>query len=113
MSTVYCIRTRKKNKHLTFGEREELEALVNKNNATNRKSKISQREIARRMGVSPATISRELRRGKVVLLDYELREVVSYSAMIAQDDYDRKATAKGPHRKIGRNHELAKKTRSA
>ena len=37
MSQVYCIRTRQKGKHLTFEEREELEALVNKNNALPKK----------------------------------------------------------------------------
>jgi hypothetical protein len=45
----------------------------------------------------------------VILLDKEYRQVVSYSAIIAQDDYDKKASAKGPHLKIGNNHELAKK----
>jgi len=74
-----------------------------------RKGKGSQRKIAERLGVSPATISRELRRGKVILLDTYLREVVSYSAMKGQDDYERKASAKGPQLKIGRNYELARK----
>ena len=109
MSIVYCIRTRQKGKHLTFDEREELEAIVNKNNAASKKGKMSQRKMAGRMGVSPATLSRELKRGRVVLLDYQLREVVSYSAIIAQDDYDEQASAKGPHLKIGNNHELSKK----
>jgi len=65
--------------------------------------------MAKRMGVSPATLSRELKRGKVVLLDYQLRYVTSYSAIIAQDDYDKKASAKGPHLKIGKNRQLADK----
>jgi len=33
MSQVYCIRTRREGKHLSFDEREELEMIVNKNNA--------------------------------------------------------------------------------
>jgi len=109
MSKVYCIRTRQKRKHLTFDEREDLEAIVTKNNAAPKRGKMSQREIARRMGISSATASRELKRGRVVLLDSEFRDVISYSAMIAQDNYDKKASAKGPYLKIGYNHELAKK----
>ncbi len=109
MSLVYCIRTRQKGKHLSFEEREELEAIVNKNNKRPKKDKMSQRQIAKRMGVSPATLSRELKRGKVILRDTEWREVSSYSAIKAQEDYDEKASAKGPHLKIGKNKQLAKK----
>jgi IS30 family transposase len=109
MSQVYCIRTRRKGKHLTFDEREELEAIVNKNNALPKGKRLSQRKMAERLGVSPATVNRELRRGKVILLDTYLREVVSYSAMKAQDDYEGKASAKGPQLKIGNNHKLAEK----
>jgi IS30 family transposase len=109
MSTVYCIRTRQKGKHLTFDEREELEAIVNKNNIASKKEKTSQRQMAKRMGVSPATLSRELKRGKVILVDSQWREVISYSAIKAQDDYDEKASAKGPHLKIGHNYELVEK----
>ncbi len=65
--------------------------------------------MAKRMGVSPATLSRELKRGRVILRDSEWREVVSYSAMKAQEDYDEKASAKGPDLKIGKNNELARK----
>lgn len=109
MSHVYCIRSRRKGKHLTFEEREELEAIVTKNNKRAKKHKMSQRKIAKRMGVSPATLSRELKRGRVILRDSQWREVISYSAMKAQDDYDDKASAKGPQLKIGSNKELAKK----
>jgi hypothetical protein len=43
MSQVYCIRTRRKGKHLTFDEREELEAIVNKNNALPKGKRLSQK----------------------------------------------------------------------
>lgn len=109
MSQVYCIRTRQKGKHLTFEEREELEAIINKNNKAPKSKKLSQRKIAERMGVNPATISRELKRGRITLVDYLWREVESYSAYKAQEDCDEKATAKGPHLKIGKNHKLAAK----
>jgi IS30 family transposase len=109
MSTIYCIRTRQKRKHLKFDEREDLEAMVNQNNDAPKKDKISQRKMAKRMGVSPATLSRELKRGRVVLKDTQLRDVISYSAIKAQYDYDEKARTKGPHLKIGKNYELARK----
>lgn len=109
MSKVYCIRIRQKGKHLTYGEREDLEAMVNQNNAAPKKDKVTQRELAKRLGVSPATLCQELKRGRVILRDTEWREIVGYSAIIAQDDYDKKASAKGPNLKIGNNHELAKK----
>ncbi len=67
--------------------------------------------MAKRMGVSPATLCRELKRGKVILRDTEWRNVMSYSAFKAQEDYDEKATAKGPHLKIANNHKLVKKNR--
>ncbi len=94
MSKVYCIRKRQKGKHLTFEKREELEAIVNKNNKLPSKERLSQRKVAERVGVSPATLSRELRRGKVILRDFQWHEVVSYSTMKAQNDYDVKASAK-------------------
>lgn len=109
MSLVYCIRTREKGKHLKFDEREDLEAMVNQNNAAPKKDKISQNKMAGRMGVSAATLSRELKRGKVILRDSLWREVISYSAVKAQDDYDEKASAKGPHLKIGKNKQLVEK----
>lgn len=109
MSLVYCIRTRRKGKHLNFEEREELEAIINKNYKQPKKEKLSQRQIAKRMGISPATLSRELKRGKVIIKDYEWRDVTSYSAIKAQEDYEIKASAKGPQLKIGKNKELAEK----
>ncbi|MGI6578149.1 MAG: winged helix-turn-helix transcriptional regulator [Eubacteriales bacterium] len=67
-------------------EREELEAIVTKNNYLPKKSRLSHREIAERMGVSPATISREPRAWEGnPKVDCQWREVVSYSAFTAQD----------------------------
>lgn len=109
MSQVYCIRRRKKGKHLTYEEREELEAIVTKNNKLPAKEKLSQREIALRMGVSAATVNRELKRGRVILRDSEWREVVSYSAIIGQEYYNAQASAKGVKLKIGHNKNLVRK----
>ncbi len=108
MSQVYCIRRRRKGKHLEYADRQELEYLVTQNIKAPKKKKKTQGELATLLGVSPATMSRELKRGHVVLRDSEWREYESYSADVAQDDYDEKATNKGPGLKIGRDHVLAK-----
>jgi len=56
MSQVYCIRSRRKGKHLTFEEREELGVIVNiNNNRLPKNQRLSERQIARIMGASPAT----------------------------------------------------------
>ncbi len=107
MSQVYCIRRREKGKHLNYSERQELEYFVKKNHKSAKKDRKNQRKLAEMMGVSEATMSRELERGRVVLRDSQWREYASYSADVAQDDYDQKATHKGPGLKIGNDHALA------
>ena len=81
MSQVYCIRTRKKGKHLTFEEREELEAIVNKNNKLPKNKRLSKRQIARIMGVSPATIIRE---GSNEQVNGQLRRFIPKGSAIAE-----------------------------
>jgi IS30 family transposase len=108
MSQVYCIRRRRKRKHLTYTDRQELENLVKQNEKASKNKKKTQRELAFIMGISPATISRELKRGLVTLRDSQWCDYDSYSADVAQDDYDKKATHKGPGLKIGKDHALAK-----
>ncbi len=53
------------------------------------------------------TIERELKRGRVKHLDYELRTKYVYSSDRGQDVHDQNATAKGPSLKIGSNHATA------
>lgn len=108
MSQIYCIRRRTKGKHLQYTDRQELEYLVKQNHKSPRRKRKKQKELAKILGVSPATISRELRRGRVMLRDSQWRDYISYSADVAQDDYDKKAINKGPDLKIGRDHSLAK-----
>lgn len=108
MSQVYCIRRRRKGKHLEYVDRQELEHLVTQNIKASKKNKKTQQELAVLLGVSPSTMSRELKRGLIVLIDSEWRKYESYSADVAQDDYDKKATHKGPGLKIGNDHALAK-----
>lgn len=112
MSQVYCIRRRKKGKHLKYEDREELEVIIKQNNLAKKADKLSQRKIAERLGVSASTINRELKRGKYIYRDSEYREIEGYSADIAQGIHDEKATAKGRKLKIGSNFELVEKIES-
>lgn len=107
MSQVYCIRRRKKGKHLNFEERQELEYLIKENEKLPKKAKRTQRELAKLLGVSAATINREYKRGRIILRDSQWRDYTGYSADVAQDDYDKKATKKGVPIKIGKDHALA------
>src|SRR5690554_3619862 len=96
MSYVHCTRRRRKGKHLDYAERQELEWLVRENHEAAKSKRKTQKQLAQLLDVSEATLSRELKRGRVVLRDSDWREYVSYSADVAQADYDRKATLKGP-----------------
>ena len=79
--------------HLSPKERNKLEALYS--------HKISVSEIACYLGRHRSTIYKELKRGRYTRRTSEWEEVTAYSADIAQEDYCRKATAKGAPLKIG------------
>ena len=106
MDLVNCIRTRRKGKHLNFEDRQELERIIKRNNKLSKKKKLSQGSISNMMGVSPATISRELKRGAVKQRTSELEDYTSYSAMIAQDAIDENAQSKGPNIKLGHDRKF-------
>lgn len=92
---------RRKNRHLSFDDRAKLERLY--------RLKYTQREIAKILGVSQPTVSRELKKGKVRLLNgdtYEFYE--TYSAQKAQIHADYQKTAHGPDLKIGNNRAYLK-----
>jgi len=90
----------KKGKHLTWEDRQIIEHLYNIQDK-------SKAEIAEELGKHRTTISREIEKGKVELLnsDYTTRE--EYVAQKAQEVYENNATAKGPKIKIAKDHELA------
>ncbi len=90
----------RKGKHLNLKEREKIETL--------RKEKMSAAEIAVRIGCSKRTIERELKRGTVELLNSDLTTRMEYSSQVGQLEYDKRASAKGPELKIGKNHKLVK-----
>lgn len=85
----------KGSKHITKAERIKIEALH-----TNGKTV---KEIADYLHRDRSTIYKELKRGYWQRLDGEYRFHTAYSADIAQQDYDYKATAKGAPLKIGNN----------
>ncbi len=87
--------TRKKYNHLTFCERQKLETLMEGNRKLAKRNRLNQGHLALMLQCSEATISRELRRGQVELLSSDLTKYTSYSAVIAQADYDFQATNNG------------------
>lgn len=91
----------RKGKHLKWEDRKVIEHLYNI------QDKLIT-EIADELGKHRTTISREIKKGKVELLntDYSTRE--EYDAKKAQEVYDNNSTAKGPKIKIAKDHELAK-----
>lgn len=80
-------------KHISVHERAKIEALF--------ESGKSAKEIAEYLKRSPSTIYKELKRGNYTKLTTHLLEIPAYSADIAQQDYNYKATAKGSKLKIG------------
>ncbi|KXS45997.1 MAG: hypothetical protein AWU54_54 [Candidatus Frackibacter sp. T328-2] len=90
----------RKGKHLKWEERKIIEHLYNIQEKSITK-------IAEELDRHRTTISREIKKGKVELLntDYTTRE--EYDAKKAQQAYENNATAKGPKIKIAKDHELA------
>lgn len=89
----------KKYKHLNYQERLMIERWINKDNK-------SDKEIADLLDKSDRTIRRERKRGKVITRDSLWREVVQYSADIAQEAYEYNLSDKGQDLKIGANFDL-------
>lgn len=94
----------RKGKHLTREERIVIERMSRGGRPP--------RDIAAVLGRHQRTIERELKRGRVKHLDYELRDIYVYSSDRGQDVHDLNATAKGAELKIGVNYELAEFVRS-
>ena len=86
-------------RHLGYADRIKIEAL--------QKAGTCVKEIAAYIGCSVSTVYRELKRGSYKRLTSEWETVSAYSADIAQQDYDYKATAKGAQLKIGDDHAFA------
>lgn len=85
---------------LKFEDRQYIEYLVKKAYP----KKVSVQLLIEAIGRSESTIRRELKRGKVIQLSSELVEYESYSAEVAQENYDYFASAKGPGLKIAKDY---------
>jgi len=88
-------------KHLNWEERKIIEHLYN----IQGKSKA---EIGRELGRHRTTISREINKGEVELLNSDYTTRKEYDAKKGQKKYENNATAKGPKIKIAKDHKLAK-----
>ncbi len=91
----------KKYKHITFAERTMIETWYN----CDKKSK---KEISVLLHKSERTIRREINRGLVKVLNYDLTDKYEYSARIAQRKYEYGMTSKGPELKLDQDHKLVK-----
>lgn len=91
----------KKWEHIIWEERIIIEHLYNvqKKNFT---------EIGKAIGKDRTTISREIKRGLVEILNSDYTTKLVYSADIAQSKHDINGSAKGPMLKIANDHELAR-----
>lgn len=108
MSQYQYSKKRQKGEHLTYIDRQKLEMLIREDEARPKYKRRSLREMAWLLQTSPATLSRELRRGRVgPLYGKELQQYYSYSADVAQADYDYKASAKGRELKLGKDFAFA------
>lgn len=86
-------------KHISSGERSKIEGYV----AIGMKVPA----IAAALGRERSAIYKEIRRGRYTRLTSEWEEVTAYSAEIAQKDYEKKASGKGPSLKIGKDFGFA------
>lgn len=90
----------KKFKHLTYSDRIAMETLLNRGS--------SKADIARYLGVSRATITREYRKGVYKHTTSELVEIERYSADLAQQNTDYAQTSKGRPLKLGNDIEFSR-----
>lgn len=100
MSQVNNTTKSKKYKHLTERERYQIEILL--------KEKLKPYEIAQRLDKGVRTIEREIAKGKVRLLNYDLTYREAYCADAGQRIYKKNGRNKGPGLKIGKDHKLVK-----
>lgn len=90
----------KKFRHLTYSDRIAMETLLNRGS--------SKADVARYLGVSRATITREYRKGVYKHTTSELVEIERYSADLAQQNTDYAQTSKGRPLKLGNDIEFSR-----
>lgn len=112
MSHLHCTTKRKPGQHISYEDRKILEYIYDRNLRSSKRDRKTQKKIAKELGWSEATLSRELRRGKTVQLNSHLEEYECYSAYLAQLTVETNWSNKGPELKIGNDHRLAAKIES-
>jgi len=98
MEQLDCTTKNGKYKHFTERQRYKLEGY--------REAKLSVKEIAKKLNKHQSTIYREIKRGTVVRLGYELDEYSIYRANKAQIDYANRVTKRSRSLKIEKNKAL-------
>ena len=107
MSHLHCNRKRKSGQHLGLEDRKILEYLYNQNRKRSKKERLTQKELAKQLGWSEATLSRELKRGMVQQQASDLTTYQAYSSYVAQSNVKKNWAKKGAPLKIGQDHQLA------
>lgn len=101
MDYVYCTTTRERGSHFTYQDRQTLEKMVIENHRRAVKNRISQSEMAERLGVHRSTISRELKRGRITQRNTMLEEYISYFPHLTNRDLPRRGKeAKRKYRRV-------------
>ena len=98
MERKNCSTKSKKYKHLSESERYKIEALL--------EGKQKVEAIARILKRNRSTIYREIRRGTIDRLEYELREKKQYRANVGQSRHERQGKNKERSLKIGKDRRL-------
>lgn len=98
MEQKNCIIKKGKYKHLNERERYKLEGYI--------EARLAVKEIAIKLDKHISTIYREIKRGTVVKLGYQLDEYSVYRANVAQRDYDNKVAHRERSLKIGKDKKL-------
>jgi IS30 family transposase len=93
-----CITKKKKYTHLKESERYKIEVLLEE------KKEVA--AIAKVIGRARSTIYREMARGSILRLQYDLTKKKQYRAHVAQKDYKNKCKNKGRELKIGKDHKF-------
>ena len=98
MEQLDCTTKGRKYKHITERDRYKLEGYL--------ELKLSTKEISKRLNKHKATVFREIKRGIILKIGYELDEYSVYRANVAQKDYQSKVSNRERSLKIGKDKGL-------
>lgn len=104
MEQEYCSTKKHKYTHLSESERYKIEVYL--------EEKKTLEEIAHKLGRGRSTIYREVKRGSLIRLRWDLSEKKQYRADVAQRDYREQGKNKGRKLKIGKDHRFEEHIRT-